>query len=211
MTPQTVNAVNLPLQNAMNFPAAILNPPFYLPGRRSGPELRSDRLGHRPRDQPQLRRPGRPVRRLGAPRELVDARGHGALQAPWANASSRSTTPTSPCRACTSTASSRFPRTSPTSPAWRPRTTATGLAYAGKPLPDLDGFTADQRFFIGFGQAWRTKDRPEALRVQLMTDGHAPGEFRADTVRNVDAWYGAFDVLSGQKLYLSPEARVKVW
>jgi len=85
------------------------------------------------------------------------------------------------------------------------------LAYADKKLPDLDGFTADQRFFIGYGQAWRTKDRPEAMRSQLMTDGHAPGEFRADAVRNVDAWYGAFDVLSSQKLYLSPEARVKVW
>ena len=85
------------------------------------------------------------------------------------------------------------------------------LAYAGKPLPELDGFTADQRFFIGYGQAWRTKDRPQAMRSQLMTDAHAPGEFRADAVRNVDAWYGAFDVRSSQKLYLSPEARVKVW
>ena len=77
--------------------------------------------------------------------------------------------------------------------------------------PVLDGFTGDQRFFIGFGQAWRTKDRPEALRNQLMTDGHAPGEYRADTVRNIDAWYAAFDVQPGQKLYLAPEARVRVW
>jgi len=62
-------------------------------------------------------------------------------------------------------------------------------AYGGKPAPDLGGFTGDQRFFIAFAQAWRTKERPQSLRNQLMTDGHAPPEFRGDTVRNIDAWY----------------------
>jgi putative endopeptidase len=85
------------------------------------------------------------------------------------------------------------------------------IAYANKPIPEIDGFTADQRFYIGFGQIWREKLRPEAQRSQLMTDGHAPGEYRADIVRNVDPWYKAFDVRAGQKLYLAPEARVLVW
>ena len=84
-------------------------------------------------------------------------------------------------------------------------------AYGEKPAPDLGGFTGDQRFFIAFAQAWRTKERAEALRNGLMTDGHAPPEFRADTVRNVDAWYQAFDVQPGRKLYLAPDARVRVW
>ena len=84
-------------------------------------------------------------------------------------------------------------------------------AYGDKSAPNLDGFSGDQRFFIAFAQAWRGKARPEALRSALMTDGHAPGEFRADTVRNIDAWYQAFDVQPGRKLYLAPEARVRVW
>ena len=84
-------------------------------------------------------------------------------------------------------------------------------AYGGKPAPEAQGFSGDQRFFLAFAQIWRSKARPEALRVHLMTDGHAPGEFRADTVRNVDAWYRAFDIQPGRKLYLAPEARVRVW
>ena len=66
MTPQTVNAVNLPLQNALNFPAAILEPPFFDADGRSGGQLRRDRRGHRPRDQPQLRQSRRRVRRRAA-------------------------------------------------------------------------------------------------------------------------------------------------
>jgi len=54
-------------------------------------------------------------------------------------------------------------------------------------------------------------ERPEVLRLQLTTDGHAPDEYRADTVRNLDAWYQAFHVEPGRKLYLAPEARVRVW
>ena len=80
MTPQTVNAVNLPVLNAMNFPAAILQPPYFDPDRPGGDGLRRDRRGHRPRDQPQLRRPGRAVRRHGPPAQLVDAGGPRALQ-----------------------------------------------------------------------------------------------------------------------------------
>jgi predicted metalloendopeptidase len=81
----------------------------------------------------------------------------------------------------------------------------------GKPAPTIGGFTGDQRFFIAYAQAWATKTRDAAMKQQLATDGHAPGQYRALTVRNIDAWYPAFDVQPGQKLYLVPEKRVKVW
>ena len=81
MTPQTVNAVNLPLQNALNFPAAILDKGFYDPAADAGRQLRRDRLGHRARDQPQLRQSRRDVRRHRQAAQLVDAGGPRALQA----------------------------------------------------------------------------------------------------------------------------------
>jgi predicted metalloendopeptidase len=81
----------------------------------------------------------------------------------------------------------------------------------GATPPDFQGFTGDQQFFISFGQSWRTKYREPALRQQVATDGHAPDEYRADTVRNLDPWYAAFSVPAGQKLYLAPNARVRVW
>lgn len=69
----------------------------------------------------------------------------------------------------------------------------------------------DREFFIGFARAWRGKARQEALRTQIATDGHAPESFRIATVRNLDAWYDAFDVRPGQALYLAPQARVRIW
>ncbi|WP_300614919.1 M13 family metallopeptidase [Dokdonella sp.] len=75
----------------------------------------------------------------------------------------------------------------------------------------IDGFTPDQRLFLGWAQAWRSKAREPALRNTILTNVHAPGQYRALTVRNLDAWYPAFDVKPGQALYLAPEQRVKVW
>ena len=70
----------------------------------------------------------------------------------------------------------------------------------------------DRQFFIGFARAWRSKIRPEAVRKQVASDDtHAPESYRVATVRNVDAWYTAFDVQPGDRLYLAPEQRVKVW
>ena len=84
-------------------------------------------------------------------------------------------------------------------------------SLGGKEAPVIDGFTGDQRFFIAYAQTWATKMREAALRQRIATDGHAPGQYRALTVRNMDAWYKAFDVKEGDKLYLPPEKRVKVW
>jgi putative endopeptidase len=85
------------------------------------------------------------------------------------------------------------------------------LSLGGKPAPVIDGMTGDQRFFLGFAQNYRTLDREPALRRQVLTNGHSPGRFRAYTVRNVDAWYQAFAAKPGQKLYLAPKDRVRVW
>jgi putative endopeptidase len=81
----------------------------------------------------------------------------------------------------------------------------------GKAPPVDHGFTGDQQFFIAFGQNYASKSRPAALREQVLNDSHAPAEYRADTVRNADAWYKAFDVQPGQGLYLAPQDRVKIW
>lgn len=75
----------------------------------------------------------------------------------------------------------------------------------------MNGFDGDKAFFVAFAQSWRDKTREAALRQQVVTDGHAPDEFRADTVRNLDPWYAAFGVAPGRKLYLPPEQRVRVW
>ena len=85
------------------------------------------------------------------------------------------------------------------------------VAQHGEP-PVLGGMTGDQRFFIGWAQAWQGKDREDAERQQILTDPHSPDKYRTNgIVRNVDAWYKAFNVQPGDKLYLPPEQRVHIW
>ena len=82
----------------------------------------------------------------------------------------------------------------------------------GKPAPVVDGFTGDQRVMLGWAQVWRQKARPDALMQQATSDVHSPARFRVDgPLRNVDAWYDAWGVKPGDKLYLKPEDRVKIW
>ena len=81
----------------------------------------------------------------------------------------------------------------------------------GKPDTVIGGLTGDQRFFIAFSQRWRKLQSEAALRRQVATDIHAPGEYRSDTVRNTDAWYKAFDVAPADKLFLKPEDRGHIW
>ena len=84
-------------------------------------------------------------------------------------------------------------------------------SLGGKKPKAIGGFTGDQRFFLGFSQVWRQKYREPALLQQLVTDPHTPGHFRPYVVRNIDAWYKAFNVKQGEKMYLSPEERIKLW
>jgi putative endopeptidase len=86
------------------------------------------------------------------------------------------------------------------------------LSLHGKPAPVLNGFTADQRFFLAYGQVWRMKITPDALRVELLSDPHSPPEYRViGTTRNLDPWYRAFNVKPGSKYYLPPDKRVHLW
>jgi predicted metalloendopeptidase len=86
------------------------------------------------------------------------------------------------------------------------------MSLGGKPAPVIDGFTGDQRFFMGWGQIWRTQYRDEALRQQLMVGPHSPAMFRVNGVLpNMPEFYAAFDVKPGDKMYLPPEQRVKIW
>ena len=81
----------------------------------------------------------------------------------------------------------------------------------GKPDVVIDGLTGEQRFFLAFAQRWRRVQSESALRRQLATDTHPPGEYRSDTVRNVEAWYRAFQVAPGDRLYVRPEDRAAIW
>jgi putative endopeptidase len=86
------------------------------------------------------------------------------------------------------------------------------LSLKGKEAPVLDGFSGDQRLFMGYAQVWRYKAHEATARQRLLSDPHSPPEFRIiGALRNVDAWYQAFNVRPENKLYLAPVARVHLW
>jgi predicted metalloendopeptidase len=86
------------------------------------------------------------------------------------------------------------------------------ISLKGAKAPVLDGLTGDQRFFLSWAQGWRNLIRDERLRTQVMSDPHSPPQFRVNgVVRNMDAWYAAFDIQPGSQLYLAPDERVRIW
>jgi putative endopeptidase len=85
------------------------------------------------------------------------------------------------------------------------------LSLGGKPAPVIDGYSGDQRFYLGWAQVWRRSYREANLRQRILTDPHSPSEQRADVVRNLDPWYEAYKPATGTKLYLTPDARVRIW
>ena len=85
------------------------------------------------------------------------------------------------------------------------------LSLKGKTDTVINGLSGDQRFFLAFAQRWRNILNEAALSRQITSDTHAPGEYRSDTVRNLDAWYEAYDIAPADKLYLKPEDRVRIW
>jgi putative endopeptidase len=208
--PHTVNAVSLPLQNAMNFPAGILEPPFYDPkadpafnygaiGSVIGHEISHsfDDLGS------QFDADGR-VRNWWTPADLARFKEAGAALARQYDGYEA------------------FPGLHLNGELTLGENIAdlAGLAAAydayhaslgGKPAPVIDGLTGDQRFFLAYGQSRRESTREATLRTLIASDAHAPGRWRAETVRNLDPWYAAFGVKPGEKLYLEPKARVRVW
>jgi putative endopeptidase len=86
------------------------------------------------------------------------------------------------------------------------------LSLHGQAAPVIEGLTGEQRFFLAYAQVWRELLRDESLRNQVTTNPHSPGQYRVNgIVRNVDAWYDAFNVRPGEKLYLAPQERVHIW
>ena len=206
MPPQLVNAVNMPLQNAIVFPAAILQPPFYDPKASDASNYGAigavigHEISHSFDDQ-------------GA---QFDAQGR--LRDWWTKEDKEYFKKASAKLAAQYSAYKPFPDLAVNGNLTLSENLAdlAGLsaaydAYratlAGKPI----SVDADKAFFLGFAHSERSKMREAYLRRIIVTDGHAPSPYRAATVRNVDAWYDAFNVQPGQKLYLAPGERVRVW
>jgi len=210
MTPQTVNALNLPLQNALNFPAAILEPPFFDPAADAAANYGSIGavIGHEISHS---------FDNTGAE---FDAQ--GMLANWWTPADAAHFKAAGKQLIAQFNAYEALPGLHLNGEQTLGENIAdlAGLEVAheaylksleGRPAPVLDGLTGEQRFFLAYAQSWRSKTRDAALRAQVVGDGHAPGQFRAQTVRNIDAWYDAFAPKPGQKLYLTKEQRVRIW
>jgi predicted metalloendopeptidase len=210
MNPQLVNAVNLPAMNALNFPAAMLQPPFFDAHRPAVMDYGSSgavighEISHSFDDQ-------------GA---LFDA--EGRLKNWWTKSDFDHFTASAQALIRQYNEYRPFPDLAVNGKLTVSENIAdvAGLAAAydayrisqgGKEAPAWHGVPGDQQFFIAFAQSWRDKIREAAARQRIVIDGHAPDEYRSDTVRNVDAWYAAFGVKPGQALYLAPKDRVRVW
>jgi endothelin-converting enzyme/putative endopeptidase len=206
MPPQLVNAVNLPLQNALNFPAAILQPPFFDPKASDASNYGSigaiigHEISHSFDDQ-------------GA---QFDAQGR--LRDWWTKADAEHFKQASQKLVAQYSAYKPFPDLAVNGQLTLSENLAdlAGLAAAYDALHasasgKAGGEEADREFFMGYARSWRTKMREASERRGILTDGHAPPRYRTATVRNLDAWYKAFNVQPGQALYLPPEQRVRVW
>jgi predicted metalloendopeptidase len=211
MTPQTVNAYYLSTNNEIVFPAAILQPPFFDPAADDAVNYGAigavigHEIGHAFDDQ------GR------------KADGAGNLRDWWTPADAKA------FEERATRLGAQYDALSPYDGAHvNGRLTMgenigdlSGLAQAyrayhlslrGKMAPVIDGFTGDQRFFMGYAQAWRSNTREAALRQQLLTDPHSPDEYRTNVpVSNSDAFERAFGLEPGDKLYVKPAERVRIW
>jgi len=210
MTPQTVNAVNLPLQNALNFPAAILERPFFdaaADGAFNYGAIGSV-IGHEI---------SHTFDNEGAAFDVK-----GRLNNWWTKEDFAHFQQSGQALAAQYSRYRPFPDLAVNGEQTLAENIADNAGIAasydawhaslgGKPAPLRDGFTGDQQFFLAFAQEWATKMREAAERQRILVDTHAPAEFRALEVRNVDGWYAAFNVQPAQKLYLAPTARIHVW
>ncbi|MBI1366568.1 MAG: M13 family peptidase [Alphaproteobacteria bacterium] len=211
MNPQTVNAYYSPNRNEIVFPAAILQPPFFDPN--ADPAVNYGGIGavigheisHGFDDQ------GR------------KSDGHGFLRDWWTDEDAKK------FEALAHKLGEQYAKYEPV-PGFpiNPQLTmgenlgdlnglamayrAYKISLAGKEAPVIDGFTGDQRFFMAWAQVWKQVIRDDALKAQISSNPHSPGEFRANgIVRNMDAWYDAFGVTADDDMYLPPDQRVQIW
>jgi putative endopeptidase len=212
MYPQTINAYYNPLANQITFPAAILQPPFFDPNADAAVNYGAigavigHEMGHGFDDE------GR----------KFDPKGN--LRDWWSPEAAKAYAGRTDALVKQYNAFSPFPGVNLNGKLTLGENlgdlSGVEAAYAaykkytakhGEP-PVIDGLTGDQRFFIAYAQAWQGKDREDAERQQILTDPHSPDKYRVNgIVRNVDAWYKAFNVQPGDKLYLPPEQRVHIW
>lgn len=215
MTPQTVNAYYNPQLNEIVFPAAILQAPFFDPNADDAVNyggigaVIGHEISHGFDDQG----------------SQFDAK--GALKNWWTTQDRTKFDALTGALAAQYDAYCPFPGPTPPKQCVNGKLTlgeniadlaglrvayqAYHLSLHGKPAPVIDGLTGDQRFFLGWAQVWRQTMREALMQNLLVSDPHSPTRARASVVRNLDAWYAAFDVKPGQKLYLKPEERVKIW
>jgi predicted metalloendopeptidase len=211
MTPQTVNAYYSPSMNEIVFPAAILQPPFFNPeaddavnygaiGAVIGHEISHgfDDQGARSDGDGNLRNwfTDNDLTEFKARTDALAAQ-YGAYEpVPGTKINGRLTL------------GENIGDLSGVTIAYR----AYQKSLDGKPAPVIGGFTGDQRFFLGFAQIWRAKAREAALRQQLLTDPHSPGEYRATVpLMNMPEFYTAFGVKAGDRMFLPADQRVKIW
>lgn len=213
MTPQTVNAYYSSTRNEIVFPAAILQPPFFDPNADSAINyggigaVIGHEITHGFDDQ------GR------------KSDGNGRLEDWWTSADAQQFEGRSKLLG-DAYESIDFPQfgglrlngkqTMGENIADLGGVLLTSDAYTlslnGKPAPVIDGFTGQQRVYLGWAQVWRTKTRDEALKQRIVSDVHSPGHIRAAApLRHIEGWYQAFDVQPGQAGYLAPEARARIW
>jgi putative endopeptidase len=210
MTPQTINAVNLPLQNALNFPAGILQPPFFDPHAPAAANYGAIGaiIGHEishtfDNEGSAFDSKGR-VRNWWTPEDLAHfeaATGKLALQydtyKPFPDLGLNGKQTLGENIADLGGLAASYD-------AWK-------ASLAGHAAPAEGGLSGDQQFFLAFAQNWAEKNRDAALHQRVLTDVHSPGKYRALEVRNLDVWYAAFNVEPGEKLYLAPAERVRIW
>ncbi|HEY2028149.1 MAG TPA: M13 family metallopeptidase [Myxococcales bacterium] len=210
MNPQLVNAVNLPAMNALNFPAAILQPPYFDPERAAVMDygaagaIIGHEISHSFDNQGALFDDEGRLRNWWTPEDFAHFEASGKALAkqfdeyePFPGLHVKGE----------QTLSENIADVAGLNAAYD----AYRISLNGQAAPSEAGFSGDQLFFLSFAQSWRNKTREAALRQQIITDGHAPARYRAQTVRNLDAWYPAFNVQPGQALFLAPQERVRVW
>ena len=210
MTPQTVNAYANPTMNEIVFPAAILQPPFFDPnaddavnyggiGMVIGHEISHhfDDQGRKFDAAGNLQEWWTPqdVARFKVLTDKVVAQYAGYEPLPGSHVNGELTLGENIADLAGLTVAYDAYR----------------LSLKGKPAKVIDGYTGDQRFFLGFAQVWRNKYRDPVLLQQLVTDSHTPGHFRPNVVRNFDPWYTTFKPKPGEALYLAPKDRIRIW